>query len=80
MLLSEDEAKRKWCPFGRGMVEVRTVHGEPVSASSANRTVQGVPTVGCIGTACMAWHWAGWRIKTFDTVAPNPDDKPFGAA
>jgi hypothetical protein len=81
MLLSDGETKNRWCPFGRGLVEVRhSVGGAPVQISSCNRSAKGTPTVACIGSTCMAWRWAGWRIRNYDTIAPDPhDDNKVGA-
>jgi hypothetical protein len=62
MLLTEEEAKTKWCPFARvagtGVAYASTPHAEawPVTV---NRGGQGErDEVCCIASACMAWRWA----------------------
>lgn len=52
--MTEEEAKKKWCPFVR------------VDSEGNNRSVNIGPhttdlTV-CVGSACMAWRWAGRLI------------------
>jgi hypothetical protein len=61
--MTEDEAKKKWCPFTR-LLTVDKNTGEPVSGSAAgyNRMPfefeQAVlPSAVCIGSQCMAWRW-----------------------
>ncbi len=55
-MLTEDEAKQKWCPFARigggqgvdGAAYNRIEHhGGDISHTAAQ----------CIGSACMAWRW-----------------------
>lgn len=48
--MTEDEAKAKWCPFGR------IAH---VNGATANSRAHNDPDLAqdCIGSACMAWRW-----------------------
>lgn len=49
--MTEDEAKKKWCPFARGE-----------DPAGANRW-SGIParpnmdSCACLGSACMVWRW-----------------------
>lgn len=58
MMLTEEQAREKWCPLSR-----------PESASYAicggNRDRDGRPSskVLCMGSACMAWRW-GMKVET----------------
>lgn len=81
MLISNDQAPKHWCPFARGLVELRSVNGNPVQVSNANRDAEGRPTTTCVGSACMAWRWAGWMVGPNGTppIAPRPlDDMKVG--
>jgi hypothetical protein len=94
MLISQKDAEDKWCPFGRAQT-IAEIPGVGVAMAGVNLGKLKGEGTRCMGDACMQWRWAGWRIKTFDTVAPDPDDenkigprlgycglagKPFGAA
>lgn len=46
--MTEDEAKTKWCPFGR--LETYEESG------SANIYRSGEPSTFCMGSKCMAWQ------------------------
>lgn len=51
MIVTEEQAKTKWCPFARVPFGNRTVNG--------NRGFDGHPDESkalCIGSACMAWR------------------------
>ena len=54
MITTEQDAKGRWCPFAR-------VYGS--HASTVNRTTKGTihQDTLCLGSACMAWTWAGWK-------------------
>ena len=49
MAITEADAKKKWCPFGRvnqeGIVVNRYSNGDPAASSH------------CLGSKCMAWRW-----------------------
>lgn len=51
-MITEDEAKTKWCPLARTPNYIATDHG------STNRNLRGEPlaTSLCIASACMAWR------------------------
>lgn len=49
MLLTEDEARKKWCPFVRALNS-----SMPAAYNRRNNDTAGSL---CIASACMAWHW-----------------------
>lgn len=58
MLLTEAEAKEKWCPLAR-VVEIDH-EGEPIQGwpvgNRASQAQYAHPHARCIGSACMAWR------------------------
>lgn len=80
--MTEDEAKTKWCPYGRspttddkGLIAL----GAPVT----NRRTDGRIDAGslCLGSACMAWRWIGFefeRCGTIETKQINPASEGLG--
>jgi hypothetical protein len=64
VILTEEEAKTKWCPF------VRLISAVPESAPLDNRgafVTDSAPR--CIGSACMAWRvHEEWRADTLKTT------------
>lgn len=62
--MTEEEAKTKWCPFARVLVEsAEEETASPVAGANRLETRgSGEPdlewkTPRCIGSACMAWRW-----------------------
>lgn len=62
-MLTEDEAKAKWCPFARICVSEKD--GSEASVASFNRIAHRQTSnlltphaANCIASACMAWRWA----------------------
>lgn len=51
MMLTEEDAKTKWCPFAR------EADSRDEDGVAANRTISGKPMTMCIGSSCMAWRW-----------------------
>ena len=45
--MTEEEAKTKWCPFGR----MRDAYG------SFNRSTYDEGITKCLGSKCMMWRW-----------------------
>jgi len=63
--MTEDDAKAKWCPFARVLVESDESrdHSRIASANRLEVRGEGVPDAGwratfCIASACMAWRWS----------------------
>lgn len=73
MLLTEDEAKTKWCPHAVAS------HTDPRRGFHAGET-RDEYCFTCIASECMAWRWAGWRTKSLGFIAERPadDDKDGG--
>lgn len=81
--MTEDEAKKKWCPFARvadddGATFNRTWVGEIHGATV------------CLGSACMAWEWdeaaynraveryeEGTRFASAEVTNREPDPEKF---
>lgn len=62
MILTVEEAKKRWCPFVRlgvhaGNAGVVAVSRHPDPAIRED--------LSCIGASCMAWQWTGRQSKTF---------------
>lgn len=64
MLLTEDEARWKWCPESRIVRDERTAASDaPNIVAGANRDALGrfpnpITSCRCIASDCMAWRWA----------------------
>jgi hypothetical protein len=54
MILTEDEAKTKWCPMVRAM-EVSTVTDIGGVAAAAINTTSPADRATCMGSGCMMW-------------------------
>lgn len=68
--MTEEEAKAKWCPFGRvvGTAGGYPPIGQPVfNRAQEQGEVSAVPVGPCIASACMAWRWDGTHVN-------DPDD------
>lgn len=77
MLLTEDEAKAKWCPFSRVLV---TDQAElPVAVNRNNQTGAGGFWKGskCVASECMAWRWGSdaGQSETDGSVSYEDFDK-----
>lgn len=61
-MLTETEAKTKWCPFAR--VATQYADGKPINRVGSDSEESPVPVIEmifdeskCIGSDCMAWRW-----------------------
>lgn len=55
-MITEAEAKTKWCPLARTPIDAPD--GLITGFIPANRSERGLPaSCLCIGSACMAWRW-----------------------
>lgn len=54
--MTEEEAKKKWCPFARQMATLDKAK-VPFAIASVNR-MHGGSFITCFASACMAWRWA----------------------
>lgn len=84
MIVTEEEAKKKWCPF---------VRHEGDKGGSWNRTVSAMKrifgwdggnpypeeTCNCIASECMAWRWAHMRHfpEPANTADLYPDNQGY---
>lgn len=68
-LTTEEEAKKKWCPFSRLTTGVD-------HRPAGNRPFDEHPAMACLGSSCMAWRWgaenAEWVRNGFCGMAGNP--------
>ncbi len=63
MIVTEEEAKTKWCPLSRALMQLTDPNTKVLlEATSANRIAE-IPTsspyTSCIGSRCMAWEFLG---------------------
>lgn len=81
MLLSEADARERWCPFARVTrrenLDPYVQTGGVGLAHGTNRDalgrVENPASCRCYASGCMAWRWAGW--ETFlGTVAQKADE------
>lgn len=59
MTYTEDEARKKWCPFAR-VVEC-DLEGEvlePIAVGNRSTVNTAHPKARCMASACMAWRWS----------------------
>lgn len=70
MLLTEEEAKKRWCPLSRQIA----ITQQNAITPAFNRIPQGdIPA--CIATSCMSWRWYDPKqIRDIDLVTSDVVD------
>ncbi|MFK4765151.1 hypothetical protein ACI3L3_10295 [Desulfobaculum sp. SPO524] len=73
MLLTEDQAKTKWCPFTR-CAETRDdeLEGPFNRYHSASEQAHITEQALCIGHKCMAWRWTPFALDMIN-AADDPN-------
>ncbi len=70
-MLTEEQAKEKWCPFARVVI------GDEVARASGNRFTSGHyhnEAARCLGSGCMLWKWGPAEFLRLDANGnPDPD-------
>lgn len=75
-MITEEQAKQKWCPFSRVLLPVNqsgnrisTFHLNMVRKSGDERDIQHYEQqqrdCNCIASGCMAWRWGSY-VKPLD--------------
>ncbi|UKJ74551.1 hypothetical protein [Azospirillum brasilense] len=56
MLMTEEEARTKWCPMARNAGVTNRDTGSTASVNRNGREHYGVENCSCIASGCMAWR------------------------
>ena len=79
--MTEDEAKKKWCPFARVGSSVSGLGSLNRDASPSDDSINGLPRRAlCLGSACMAWRWVRFDRTAFVTPGVWTDAEGYAAA
>ena len=75
MMLTEEEAKTKWCPFVRAMLTNIArpnidIFGPAVATVNSRQVPEGETR--CIASGCMAWRWGKGTIIVEYPLHPGP--------
>ena len=72
MILTEQEAKERWCPF----VRYTSIRGQGINrwVDDADRQVNPEPAR-CIASQCMAWRWGQPSTETKWFAKPPETDE-----
>lgn len=71
--MTEDEARKRWCPFAR--VEAATSAINRLDRAATDRVVWHFACA-CIASDCMAWRWTSpphWRVKRAEGITVAVD-------
>lgn len=72
MLLTEEQAKEKWCPY-----KYRMSYGAPANEDPecfAEYVTEQTAAHPCIASACMAWRWTPKRSLVFGDWRDENDE------
>lgn len=76
MYLTEENARKKWCPFARTF-DGQSANGA-IAVASINRNANAFPNPDCLclASGCMAWRWLTvHEITGYCGLAAKPDEK-----
>lgn len=72
--MTEDEAKTKWCPQARYVIDGQTVFPTgnrfDGQGGTSRTAVEASEQCRCLGSDCMAWRWFGTHVN-------DPDGGPY---
>ncbi len=77
MILTEDEAKTKWCPEVRTGLNAGMAVNYHIGQSRNDRHAGDVhEETSCVASGCMMWRWRGWRgaNDTDPFIVSDPKD------
>jgi len=72
-VMTEDEARTKWCPFAR-VIHFHDNDHQGIAPAAGNRGCHGYPKpeARCIASDCMAWRWGSdVTVGKFKTQREN---------
>lgn len=74
MMLTEEEAKTRWCPFARAVAPVVDTSANVIGGTPANRGSGGAPDPDCrcLASGCMAWRKPSGSQKGYCGLARAP--------
>lgn len=74
MLLTEQEARSKWCPLARSTGFLNT-NQQGFGVAGYNRDHPSGMIPSCITTSCLAWRWAAQKqVRDIDLVTSDVVD------
>lgn len=69
MILTEDEAKKKWCPEVRTGLTAGMAVNHHVGGVYGNKHAGDVhDETRCIASGCMMWRWKGWNSDKYPSI------------
>jgi len=77
--MTEEEAKKKWCPMAKVMNINGGGGGNRWDGAASNKNKDAIGPVGatCVASDCMAWRWYDHvKFDASGTSQGRPDDCP----
>lgn len=76
MLLTEEDAKRKWCPKAISLYREKGYYGSGDGMAGINRDSPSGNIPSCIASFCMAWRWHDpKKLRDIDLVTSDVVDQ-----